>query len=305
MLAQGIYAAVVTPVDDQGNIDTNAYCSHARWLLANGCHGLGVFGTTSETNSFSVQERQSALDAYISSGLDPKTMIVGVGCCARADTVALARHALDRGVCRLLALPPFFYKGNSDEGVYRAFAEVIENVSDSRLKLYLYHFPQVSGVPITTGIITKLLASYPETVCGLKDSSGDWTHTKDLIDRFPQFQVFSGADNHLLDNLNAGGAGTISAAANLNCRASRIVFDEFLEGNKRAAKEAMAAVTHVRSVLTGFPLIPAIKHAMCANGRGDVWQGLRPPLEKLDDDRGRKLMAALAAGKFTMSSVAA
>ena len=305
MSAQGIYAAVVTPVDRHGSIDVGAYCQHARWLLASGCHGLGVFGTTSETNSFSVRERQSALEAYVGAGLDPTSMIVGVGCCARADTVALARHALDLGVYRLLALPPFFYKGNADEGLYRAFAEVIESVSDRRLELYLYHFPQVSGVSVTIGVIAKLLDSFPEIVRGLKDSSGNWGHTKDLIDRFPDFQVFSGADNHLLDNLQSGGAGTISAAANLNCHASRVVFDAYQQGDIEAAKEGMIAVTHVRSTLTSFPLIPAIKYVIRANGGGDAWEDLRPPLEALSDERGRELMDALSAGGFAMNSKAA
>jgi len=305
MSTRGIFAAAVTPVDHDGNIDADAYCRHARWLLDNGCHGIGVFGTTSETNSFSVAERQAALDAYLRGGLDPSAMIVGVGCCARSDTVALARHALDRGVFRLLALPPFFYKGNSDEGLFRAFAEVIELVADPRLELYLYHFPQVSGVPVTKGLIAKLLSSYPETVAGLKDSSGDWNHTKDIIDSFDDFAVFSGADNHLLDNLKTGGAGTISTAANVNCSASRAVFDAFDRGDTDAAQAAMTPVANVRTVLAQFPLIPAIKHILRASDRGEIWKNLRAPLEPLNEDLGQELLETLSAESFSLSAKAA
>lgn len=282
MSARGIYAAVVTPTDAEGVIQVEPYIRHAKWLIDQGCHGLGVFGTTSETNCFSVIERQDALSAYIAGGLDPNSMIVGVGCCAGADSVAVTKHALSSGVSRVLLMPPFFYKNNSDEGLFRAIAEVIDRVASDTMELYLYHFPQMSGVPVTKGVIDRLLKSYPDTVKGLKDSSGDWEHTSDLIRSYPGFAVFSGADNHLLDNLKTGGAGTISAAANLNCSANRRVFDAFEQGDASAADAGMPAVASVRQTLSSVPLIPAIKSRLARNWPSEPWSHVRPPLMPLD-----------------------
>lgn len=295
MTAKGIYAAVVTPTDQAGTILIEPYMRHAKWLLANGCHGLGIFGTTSETNCFSVAERQSALESYIAGGLDPAGMIVGVGCCARADTVALSKHALAAGVKRVLVMPPFFYKNNSDEGLFRAIAEVIDDVADSKMELYLYHFPQVSGVPVTKGVIERLLKHYPNTVKGLKDSSGDWNHTSDLIQSFPGFAVFSGADNHLLDNLKAGGAGTISAAANINAAANRVVFDAFQAGDIAAAEAGMPSVSRVRTALAKLPLIPALKSYMASCWPDESWSNVRPPLSGLSPEQTSELLAELRA----------
>jgi 4-hydroxy-tetrahydrodipicolinate synthase len=282
LAARGIWAAILTPVDARGAIDVGRWLRHAQWLLGEGCHGLGVFGTTGETQAFSVAERQAGLEALLAAGLAAERLIVGVGCCARSDTLALAAHAVDLGCHRLLALPPFFYKGVSDEGVFRAFAEIVEGLGDDRLELFLYHFPQVSAVPISPGVIERLLRAFPRAVRGLKDSSGDLAHTTGLIGRFPPLAIFAGADGHLLEVLAAGGAGTISAAANLNAAASRRVFDAFAAGDMAAAMAGMAKVAGVRKALEGHPLIPALK-AVIADGRGDPeWRHVRPPLVELD-----------------------
>ncbi|MDW8125603.1 MAG: dihydrodipicolinate synthase family protein [Geminicoccaceae bacterium] len=295
---RGIYAAVVTPVDPDGEINLERWTRHARWLLRKGCHGLGVFGTTGETQAFSVAERQAALEGFLASGLPADHVILGVGCCARADTVALIRHGLSLGITRMLALPPFFYKNVPEEGLFRAFAEIVETVGDPRLELLLYHFPQVTGVPIPAPVIARLLARYPGTLKGIKDSSGDLAHTLDLVRSFPGLAVFAGADQHLLAVLEAGGAGTISAAANLNCAASRAVFDAFERGDRARAQALMAPVAAVREALQRRPLIPAIKHVI-AHGRNDpIWRTVRPPLVELDPAEGERLLAELDALGF-------
>lgn len=296
---KGIYAAIVTPVDERGAVDRSRFAAHARWLLHHGCHGLGLFGTTGEANSFTLGERQRALEELLAAGIPADRIILGIGCCAVGDTVALARHGLAHGVRRQLALPPFFYKNVADEGVYRAFAEVIERLGDPALELYLYHFPQMTAVPITRRVIARLLGSFPGVVRGLKDSSGDWPHTRDLITEFPDLLIYSGADNHLLDNLAAGGAGTISAAANLACAASRRVFEAFLEGDRTTAEREMTLVTAVRTALQRHPLIPAVK-AVLADGLADPdWARVRPPLVELDAGSQAILLRDLEAAGYS------
>ena len=292
---RGVWAASLTPVDPQGMIDVDRWSAHARWLLDNGCHGIAVFGTTGETQAFSVAERKTALETLIARDVPANRIMVGIGCCARADTVTLAKHALELQVTRQLALPPFFYKGVSDEGLYRAFAETIEAVADPALELFLYHFPQVSQVPITLGLLDRLVSTFPETVQGVKDSSGDLQHTRALVQAHPQLAVFAGNDSHLLSLVEAGGAGTISAAANIACAQSRAVFDAIMSEDGLAAGVGMAVVNAVRETLQHFPMIPAIKHVV-ARGRNDpAWARVRPPLVELDAAAGDELMAGIEA----------
>lgn len=295
MTLDGIWAAVLTPCDAAGVIDVARWVAHGRHLLAQGCHGLALFGTTSETQAYTVAERPAALEAAVTAGLAPTRLMVGVGCCARGDTVALARHALGLGITRLLMLPPFFYKNSTDEGLYRAFAEAIDGTADPRLEVLLYHFPQVAGVPVTYGVIERLVAAYPAQLRGLKDSSGDLAHTLELIAAFPALAIFAGADNHLLDLLTAGGAGTISAAANVNAAASRTVHDAFRSGDRAAAEAGMALVRDVRAALQRRPLIPALKAVIAATSGDPAWRRVRPPLVEPPEAETQALLAELAA----------
>ena len=177
-----------------------------------------MFGTNSEANSISVDERIELLERLVDAGVDPARMMPGTGCCAFPDTVRLTAHAVKLGCAGVLMLPPFYYKGVSDEGLFRSYAEVIERVGDARLAIYVYHIPPVSQVPITLGLIERLLERYPQAIAGVKDSSGDWNNTKAMLDRFAPggFDVFAGSETFLLANLRNGGKGCISATANAN-----------------------------------------------------------------------------------------
>ena len=193
-----------------------------RWLLSQDV-GLAVFGTNSEANSLSTEEKVELLDRLVAGGIDPARLMPGTGCCALTDSVRLTAHAMKLGAGGVLMLPPFYYKGVSDDGLFRSFAEVIERVGDRRLRLYVYHIPPVSQVPITLGLIERLLKTYPGIVAGVKDSSGDWNNTKAMLDAFAAggFDVFAGSETFLLANMRHGGAGCISATANVNPGAHR------------------------------------------------------------------------------------
>jgi 4-hydroxy-tetrahydrodipicolinate synthase len=294
--ASGIYAAIVTPVDYAGIINVERFTRHARWLLRHGCHGLGVFAVTGEAASFSVAERQAALEAFVGAGIPAEKLIVGVGTCARADTVALARHALGLGVRRLVMLPPFFFRRVLDEGLFRAYAEVLDMLADDRLELFLYHHPQITGTAITKGVIERLLETYPATIKGIKDSSASLPHLKDLIASFPDLAVFAGSDKELLPVLEAGGAGTISAAANINSAVSREVFDAFTAGDHATAEARMRQVRFVRETLEVYsPLVPAVKFVIADGQKDDEWRHVRAPLVPLDGPSGRELLDRLEA----------
>jgi 4-hydroxy-tetrahydrodipicolinate synthase len=290
----GIWSPVLTPVDADLNPHPGRFVAHARWLLDNGCHGLVVFGTTGEANSFSVDERIELLDAAVSAGLPRERLLVGTGCCALTDTVRLTRHALSLGIGGVLALPPFYYKDNSDEALFASFDEVIQRVGGSGFKLYLYHFPRLSGVPITPGLLERLLAAYPDTVAGVKDSSGDWGNTRMLIERFPDIAIMPGAESYLLSALEAGASGCISASCNVNPKAIRKLYDDFKAG-RPALAEQQEALSDVRKVLQLRPMIPVMKHLLADALREPDWRNVRPPLLPLPDVEAAALRGELRA----------
>ena len=214
---QGVLSPVVTPFRSDLSPDAERFVRHCRWLLSQNV-GLAAFGTNSEANSLSADERIELLDHLVAAGLDTSRMMPGTGCCALPETVRLTAHAMKVGCAGVLMLPPFYYKGVSDDGLFRSFAEVIERVGDRRLRVYLYHIPPVAQVPITLGLIERLLKAYPDNVAGIKDSSGDWANTKAVLDAFAAsgFDVFPGSETFLLASMRAGAVGCISATANIN-----------------------------------------------------------------------------------------
>ena len=181
---RGVLSPVVTPFRKDYAPDAQRFVRHCKWLLDHGCAGLAVFGTNSEANSLSVEERMTLLESLVEAGVPAAKLMPGTGCSALTDSVRLTAHAVKLGCAGALMLPPFYYKGVPDEGLFRNFSEVIQRVGDDRLQLYLYHIPPVAQVPITLGLIERLLKAYPKTVAGVKDSSGDWNNTQAMIDAF-------------------------------------------------------------------------------------------------------------------------
>ncbi len=288
----GVLAAVLTPIHDDLAPDLPNFVAHCRNLLAQGCDGLAVLGTTSEANSFSVDERLALLDALAEAGVPGARLIPGTGCCAIPDTVRLTRRAVEHGAAGVLMLPPFYYKGVSDEGLFAAYAETIERVGDARLRVYLYHIPQNTGVPITPGLIERLLKAYPSVVVGMKDSAGKLDNMVANVRAFPGFRVLSGSDAFLLDLLRAGGAGCITAGNNIAAARAAKVYANWQGPDADALQADYVAI---RKVLDRFPLIEALKAAMAhLTGRAG-WRRLRPPLMPLAPDPAARLAADLAA----------
>ena len=299
--ASGVWCPALTPVDQDLRPDAERFVAHARWLLDQGCHGVAVFGTTGEANSFSVDERMELLEAALAAGLPRERLMVGTGCCALTDSVRLTRHALELGIGSVLMLPPFYYKGNSDEALFANYDQVIQRVGSRAFQLYLYHFPRLSGVPITPGLIERLLAAYPETLAGVKDSSGDWENTKLLIERFPDLAIFPGAEIYLLPALEIGGMGCITATANVNARAIRAVYDEFQSGSE-AARAHQQEIARVRAAVQTQPAIPAMKFIL-ADARADpAWRRVRPPLLPLAEADGQAVLRELSAVGFRLEA---
>ena len=295
----GVWPPVVTPCDEDLAPDRVAFAAHCRRLLEQGADGLAVFGTTSEANSLSADERMALLDALAEDGIDPATLMPGTGCCAFPDTVRLTRHALGAGCGGVLMLPPFYYKGVSDDGVFASIAEPIERIGDARLRVYLYHIPPVAGVGFSLDVVGRLIQAYPQTVVGLKDSSGDWSNTEALIRAFPGFAVFSGSEVFLLANLRAGGAGCITATGNVNLANIRGLYARW---KAPEADALQAEITALRETVQAWPMIPALKAILAARTGAPGWARVRPPLAALDAAEAAALAEALAGRGFALAA---
>ena len=286
----GVFAPVLTPVHDDLAPDFERFVEHSKYLLDNGCHGLCPFGTTSEANSFSMAERMALLEALVDSGVPANVLMPGTGCCSIPETVTLTEHAVKLGCAGVLMLPPFFYKGVSDNGIFRSIAEVIERVGDDRLKVYLYHIPPVAQVGYSLTVIEHLIDAYPHIVVGAKDSSGDWNNQLAMLQRFPGFAVFSGSEKFLLSNLRNGGAGSINAVANVIVDRLRRVYDNWETAEADDLQTQVMVVTDSRGV---YAPVPVLKQIAAKQKNDHSWLNLRPPLEKLSEEEIATLMASL------------
>ena len=290
----GIWAPACTPLDPSGGIDHARFGDHLQRLLDGGCSGVVVFGTTGEATSFSTSERIEALEAVSGLGLDTDSVMVGTGCASVADSIALSRHALGAGYDRHLVLPPFYYGPVSDEGLFRSFAAVVDGAADAGLRVYLYHIPQISGVPITGPVIDRLRAEYGSVVAGIKDSSADPVGTEAFMATHPWFDVVPGNELFLLRLLRGGASACITATANVNSVAIREVYDAWLAGDD-AADEMQAGISRFRNTIDAFPRIAALKYLVGRVAGADAWSGLRPPLMPLSATQRASLTDALDA----------
>ena len=300
---RGVLSPVVTPFRKDYSPDAPRFVRHCKWLLAHGCSGLAVFGTNSEANSLSADERMTLLEQLVEGGVPAAQLMPGTGCCALTDSVRLTAHAVKLGCAGALMLPPFYYKGVPDDGLFRNFSEVIQRVGDDRLQLYLYHIPPVAQVGITLGLIERLLKAHPKTVAGVKDSSGDWNNTKAMIDAFAKqgFEVFAGSEVFLLRNMRAGGVGCITAGANVNPHG----IDRVYRGWQSAEAEHLQAdADKVRQILQSqVSMIPALKAAIAHYAADPDWITVRPPLVELTVEQRATMVSDLLGAGFEMPGI--
>ena len=305
---RGVLAPVVTPFKADLSPDRQRFIRHCQWLLSHNC-GLAVFGTNSEANSMSAEERSTLLDALVAAGIDPSRIMPGTGCCSITETVELTAHAAKHGCAGVLLLPPFYYKDVSEEGLYRYFSEVVQRVGDTRLRIYLYHIPPVAIVGVTPKLVERLLKAYPNAIAGMKDSSGDWNNTKTFLDAFARdgFDVFVGSESFLLANMRNGGVGTISATANVNPAAIHKLYRQWNTADDADnADQQQSKLNVVREVFTSrkFPsMIAALKQAIAIYANDPEWTRVRPPLVELTTEQAKLLAADLKAIGFTMPGI--
>lgn len=291
---KGVFCAALTPLDADLAPDHAVFVQHCRHLLDEGCDGIALLGTTGEANSFSGAERRALLESAVRGGIAPERLLPGTGVPAFTETIELTRHALALGITHVLMLPPFYYKDISDDGLYASYSEVIQRIADPRLRIVLYHIPQMSHQPIPHTVIARLRAQYPATIVGIKDSSGDFANMTAMIEAFPGFAVLAGADPLLLPLLQKGGAGCITATSNLVARELAYVFRHYKDGDA-ALDAAQHGIVKARERVSMFPQIASLKTLLAQQTGHAGWRRLRPPLLPLTQDQADKLLATAQA----------
>jgi 4-hydroxy-tetrahydrodipicolinate synthase len=285
----GIWPALLTPLDAELNVDPDAFARHARGLLEAGCSGVTPFGTTGEGPSFSLAERRAAIDGLVARGVPASQIIVSTSCAALPETLALTQHALEIGAHGCLMLPPFFLKGVPDGGIIDAYRWVIERAADPRLKIYLYHIPQVSGVALSHPVISALKALYPDTIVGIKDSGCDRAASLALADAFiDRLMVYVGNELDVPALAARGSHGAISGIANMMPR----VVARLVKGATPADEQRVRGLL---DIVGGYAMTAAFKGIMALLDGDEAWLRVRPPLLRLTDAEFARLKTQMRA----------
>ncbi|OIM97307.1 dihydrodipicolinate synthase family protein [Polynucleobacter sp. QLW-P1DATA-2] len=293
-----VLSPVLTPFMADGNPDAQKLLKQCKWLESNGV-GQAIFGTNSEANSMSAPQKMSTLTALIEGGLNPAHMMPGTGASSIDATVNMTRHAVNHQCAGVLMLPPFYYKDVSDDGLFAYFSEVIQKVGSSTLQVYMYNIPPVTKISFSLSLLERLTKEYPNTIVGMKDSSGDWAYTESVIKLLAPsgFRVYAGSEVFLMRALRAGGVGCISATANVNPKAIADLAAHWKDAN---ADELQAGLDQVRGIFAKYQMIAGMKTAVAHYSKDPEWLRVRPPLMQLNADQQAQLLSELKQINFSM-----
>lgn len=267
----GLSAALATPFFPVGDIDWVRFAAHARKLLAAGMNVVTAFGTTGEGASISTATRGLLYERMATQGVRSSQIVECVYGPAVDDVALNIKRSLVRGSAGILLPPPFYFKNVSDEGAFRWFAEVIEKAGDCR-DIILYNLPQLTGVPVGPGLVARLRLAFPEVIAGVKDSGGDWDHTRALLAEHRDLAILVGHEGHLAAAVRQGATGAISGIANL----APALVAGLVRGEDDPRIEA------VLELLLKLPVVPAIKAILAAQTGGETWNRLKAPLMPID-----------------------
>lgn len=282
----GVWAATLTPVDAGVQIDTLRAIEYYAELLATGCDGINILGTTGEAMSFGIDQRIAFMEA-VAAALPCERVMAGTGAASLSDTIRLTQCALDAGFRAALVLPPFFFRDATHDGIVRYYDELLRAVPQSHARLLLYNFPKMSGITFEPALVRRLTAELPAAFAGLKDSSNDRELQTTLIAEFPDLRVFPGSEAYLVEAAAGGAAGCISGTVALWAASAR----RALRGNRASAD----ALIKGRDCFADLPLIPAMRHAVTIASHDDAWSNPIPPLAKLSQADKKTLERRLSA----------
>ena len=288
MIKKGIYAASLSVLNENGTLNINETILHAESAIRSGLHGVFFFGSTGQSQLISMNEKKEFI-AKIASHKLRKQFFLGTGCNSLNDNIDLIKYAMEYDFRDFLIMPPAYYKGNTDEGVFEFYKKII--AATPKAKIILYNFEKLSGYRFSAEAVTKLVRVFPENIIGCKDSSYNLFETLKL----PNFLMFPGSEAKLLKGLELGCSGCISAVTNVTHSLARKVFDDF-ENKKNQSKNEQ--LIKVRETFDQYNLISAL-HSFLSD-RNKKFSNILPPLVLLSDQKKKELNAKLNELKFNL-----
>ena len=298
---KGVWVPVLTPQNSDLLIDKNRFFHHLDWLFQHEINGVVLFGTNGEASSFSAQERMLLLEWVKKEGISNEKVIVGTGCSALTDTIVLIEHAIGLGYFHHLVLPPFYYKNPTINGLVNNYSEIINRIDNKHLKIYLYNFPQLSGIQLGVDLVEILSEKFPQNIVGYKDSSGDWNNTSQIMEKCPQISMFPGSEIFLSKALEKGAAGVITGTGNVNPGMVKQTYEAFYN-DKEKSIILQKKIDAFRTAVQKYPLISALKGLIEYYRKDEGWQYLRPPLTALSKADLENLIQSIDPLEFSLKS---
>ena len=298
---KGVWVPVLTPQNSDLLIDKNRFFHHLDWLFQHEINGVVLFGTNGEASSFSAQERMLLLEWVKKEGISNEKVIVGTGCSALTDTIVLIEHAIGLGYFHHLVLPPFYYKNPTINGLVNNYSEIINRIDNKHLKIYLYNFPQLSGIQLGVDLVEILSEKFPQNIVGYKDSSGDWNNTSQIMEKCPQISMFPGSEIFLSKALEKGAAGVITGTGNVNPGMVKQTYEAFYN-DKEKSIILQKKIDAFRTAVQKYPLISALKGLIEYYRKDEGWQYLRPPLTALSKADLENLIKSIDPLEFSLKS---
>ena len=287
-LFSGIYTASLTPLTSSYETNLPALVSHVEQLFESGSDGVAILGSTGEANSLTIEQRLDII-SYCGRTLAPERLMMGTGSCALQDAIRLTQASIEAGVFSVLVIPPFYYKPQSDESVIRYYSELISSVDDSRLRIIFYNFPKLSGYNFSTEILQEFKERFGDIAAGIKDSSGNWENMLSITKNVSNFMVYSGTETLLLNILREGGAGCITASANLLAPECQLVYQAWRNDQQNTAEQVQKELTVLRKALESYQFVSELKGLMALHTGSEHWQEMLPPFIPLLPSQVREL----------------
>ena len=289
MIKKGVYAAGLSILNENKSLDIEATINHAELAIKNGLHGVFFFGSTGQSQLISISEKKDLISRTVTSKFKNQ-FYIGTGVNALKDNLDLIRYSMEFGFQTFLLMPPAYYKGNTDEGVYNFYAEIISQLP--KIKIILYNFEKLSGYLFSAEAIKKLVKDFPKQIIGCKDSTYNLFESLNI----PDFKMFPGSEAKLLKGLELGCSGCISAVTNVTHSLARKVFDDFENKKEQTMNEK---VVKVRQTFDQYSLISALHSFLSVEDK--KYKNILPPLTLLDAKSKDELLNKLKEVDFIPS----
>ena len=290
MITKGVYSATCSILNDDFSLNVQATIDHAAKTINNGLHGAIFFGSTGQSQLISISEKKDLISKIAKHKLK-KQFFLGTGCNSYKETLDLVKYGFEYGFKDYLIMPPAYYKGNTDEGVFKFFSLIISKVP--KIRIILYNFELLSGYKFSVEAVTKLAKAFPDNIIGCKDSTSNLCENLKL----PNFLIFPGTEKKLLKGLEIGNSGIISAICNVTAPLARKVFDDFEKKKEQTQNKKLCLV---RDAFDGYNLISALHSYMST--KDDNFKNLLPPLVLLNSKEKKELIEKLNDLKFEIEN---